>query len=115
MAYAKVTDHDIVQTLTSEELGFKGINVDVDTDGQVVGVEFFLPAPLPFSEWAGESHDLAEQFLHGVELPPEDESVLRSGGQTKQYGPRPRIATAGTIRTLAQERAGVYGFGEEQT
>ena len=36
MVYAKLTDHDIVQTLTSEELGFKGINVDVDTDGRVV-------------------------------------------------------------------------------
>lgn len=27
-------------------------------------------------------------------LPVADQSVLRSGGQTKEYGPRPRIATA---------------------
>lgn len=27
-------------------------------------------------------------------LPAEDDSVLRSGGQIHQYGPRPRIATA---------------------
>lgn len=30
----------------------------------------------------------------GCELSPEDDSVLRSGGQLKQYGPRPRISTA---------------------
>lgn len=43
-------------------------------------------------EAAGEDHDGNQLWRQVGSAPPE--SVLRSGGQLKQYGPRPRIATA---------------------
>ena len=43
MAYVKLTDHKIVQTFDStHECGFEGMNIDMDADSQVVGIEFFL-------------------------------------------------------------------------
>jgi hypothetical protein len=38
--------------------------------------------------------DLAVNITNGPGAVQRDESVLRSGGQTKQYPPRPRIVTA---------------------
>jgi uncharacterized protein YuzE len=43
MAYVKLTDQKIVQTFGSDhECGFEGMNIDMDAESKVVGIEFFL-------------------------------------------------------------------------
>jgi hypothetical protein len=50
-----------------------------------------------FDRWsdAAKFRTIKNAELEAAKVPPmANDSVLRSGGQTKQYGPRPHIATA---------------------
>lgn len=65
------------------ELGFKYFELAAQADGVALAIAAITSRP------AGRIAS-----VQGAEIPPEDTSIFRSGGQTHEYGPRPRIATA---------------------